>query len=219
MTQTPTQTLTETLADAVAQSASRIPAEVREVMLDANREIIATGIEASALKTGDKAPDFTLTSASGASVTLSERLKDGPVVVIFYRGGWCPYCNLELRAYQQELETFKSLGASLIAITPESPDNSLSTAEKNELSFDVLSDVGFEASDAFGLTFTFPAALRKVYEGFGLDVPKTNGDDAWRLPIPAAYVISQDGTIKLHHVDVDYTKRLDPADAIAALKG
>ena len=217
-----TQTLTQTLADAVAQSATRIPAEIREVMLDANREIIATGIEGSALKTGDKAPDFTLTSAKGETVTLSERLKEGPVVLIFYRGGWCPYCNLELRAYQQELESFKALGASLIAITPESPDNSLSTSEKNELSFDVLSDTGFEASDAFGLTFTFPEKLRGVYEGFGLNIPATNADDAkgnsaWRLPIPAAYVIAQDGTITLHHVDVDYTKRLDPQDAMSAL--
>lgn len=212
-----TQTLTQTLADAVAQSATRIPTEIREVMLDSNREIIATGIEGSALKTGDKAPDFALTSAKGETVTLSERLKDGPVVLIFYRGGWCPYCNLELRAYQQEMESFKALGASLIAVTPESPDNSLSTSEKNELSFDVLSDTGFEASDAFGLTFSFPEKLRGVYEGFGLDIPATNADDAWRLPIPAAYVIAPDGTITLHHVDVDYTKRLDPQDALNAL--
>lgn len=211
-------TLTETLAAAVAGSASRIPAEVREVMLNANQQIIETGIEKTALKTGDTAPDFTLQSAKGGTVSLSERLKDGPVVVIFYRGGWCPYCNMELQAYQEELETLTSLGASLVAITPESPDNSLTTAEKNELSYDVLSDVGFEASDKFGLTFAFPEELVKVYSGFGLNVPETNGDDAWRLPIPAAYVIDQSGKIVLHHVDVNYTERLDPLDVIAALK-
>ena len=211
-------TLTETLAAAVAGSASRIPAEVREVMLNANEEIIATGIEDTALKTGDAAPGFALKNAAGEIVTLSERLKDGPVVVVFYRGGWCPYCNLELKAYEQQLETIKGLGASLIAITPESPDNTLTTIEKNELSFDVLSDTDFQASDAFGLTFTFPNELRKIYEGFGLNIPETNADDAWRLPIPASFVIAQDGTIKLHHVDVNYTQRLDPLDVVAALE-
>lgn len=214
-----TETLTETLANAVKESANRIPAETREVMLNANDDIIKTGIEGTALKTGDTAPDFTLKNHKGETVSLSERLKQGPAVVIFYRGGWCPYCNMELYAYEQELETLKSLGASLIAITPETPDNSLTTVEKHGLSYDVLSDTGFAASDAFGLTFTFPEALMKVYEGFGLNVPAVNGDDAWRLPIPAAYVIDQTGKIILHHVEVDYTKRLDPLDVIAALKG
>ena len=212
-------TLTETLAEAVQNSAKRIPAEVREVMLNANQEIIATGIEGTALKTGDSAPDFTLKNHKGETVTLSECLKEGPVVVIFYRGGWCPYCNMELYAYEQELDKLKGLGASLIAITPETPDNSLATVEKNGISYDVLSDTGFVASDAFGLTFTFPEALMKVYEGFGLNVPEVNGDDAWRLPIPAAYVIDASGKIILHHVDVNYTERLDPLDVIEALKG
>lgn len=211
-------TLTETLKEAVAGSAARIPAEIRETMMEANQEIIATGIEKTALKTGDKAPNFKLSNASGGDVSLSERLKDGPVVLIFYRGGWCPYCNLELKAYQEELDTITGLGASLIAISPEAPDNSLSTREKNELTFDVLSDSGFEASDAFGLTFSFPEKLVKIYDGFGLNVPAVNGDSAWRLPIPAAYVINRDGTIALHHVDVNYTERLDPLDVIAKLK-
>lgn len=212
-------TLTETLANAVRESANRIPAEVREVMLNANKEIIATGIEGTALKTGDSVPDFSLKNHKGETVTLSERLRQGPVVVIFYRGGWCPYCNMELYAYEQELEKLKALGASLVAITPETPDNSLATVEKNGISYDVLSDTGFVASDTFGLTFTFPEALMKVYSGFGLNVPEVNGDDAWRLPIPAAYVIDQSGKIILHHVDVNYTERLDPLDVIEALKG
>ncbi len=212
-------TLTETLANAVKESANRIPAEVREVMLNANQEIIATGIEGSAIKTGDSAPDFTLKNHKGETVTLSERLQQGPVVVIFYRGGWCPYCNMELYAYEQEMDKLKALGASLIAITPETPDNSLKTVEKNGVSYDVLSDTGFVASDAFGLTFTFPEALMQVYSGFGLNVPEVNGDDAWRLPIPAAYVIDQSGKVILHHVDVNYTERLDPLDVIKALEG
>ncbi|UTW55947.1 peroxiredoxin-like family protein [Kordiimonas sp. SCSIO 12610] len=211
-------TLTETLAEAVKSSASRIPAEIREIMLNANQEIIESGIVETALKTGDKAPDFALKGANGGQVTLSEKLKEGPIVVLFYRGGWCPYCNMELKAYQDNLETLKSLGASLIAITPEAPDNSLSTKEKNELSFDVLSDENLGVSDAFGLTFTLPEALANVYGNFGINLPEVNGEDAWRLPIPAAYVINQDGEIILSHVDVNYTARLDPLDVIAALK-
>lgn len=211
-------TLTETLAEAVANSASSIPEEIRESMLEANQKIIETGIEKTAIKTGATVPDFTLENASGDAISLSETLRQGPVVLLFYRGGWCPYCNLELRAYQEALDTIKALGASLIAISPESPDNSLSTAEKNELSFDVLSDTDFEASNKFGLTFTFPEVLVNVYKNFGLDVPGVNDDDEWRLPIPAAYVIDRDGMVVKHHVDVNYTERLDPLDAIAALE-
>lgn len=211
-------TLTETLAEAVKNSASRIPAEIREVMLNANQEIIETGIVDTALKMGDKAPDFSLKGANGETVSLSERLKSGPVVVLFYRGGWCPYCNMELKAYQDNLDTLSELGASLMAITPESPDNSMTTKEKNEISFDVLSDVNLEVSDKFGLTFTLPAPLAEVYGNFGINLPEVNGDEAWRLPIPAAYVIAQDGTVLLSHVDVNYTVRLDPLDVIAALQ-
>ncbi len=210
--------LTETLAEAVKSSAARIPAEVREVMLQANQEIIETGIVETALKKGDKAPDFSLANANGQIVSLAERLKQGPVVLLFYRGGWCPYCNMELKAYEDNLEKLKALGASLVAVTPESPDNSLTTTEKNELSFDVLSDSNLEVSDKFGLTFTLPDTLTKVYGGFGINLPEVNNDNAWRLPIPAAYVIGQDGTIILSHVDVNYTVRLDPEDVIAAIE-
>lgn len=210
--------LKETLAEAVKNSATRIPAEIREVMLQANQKIIETGIVDTALKKGNKAPEFSLTNANKQLVTLSERLKAGPVVLLFYRGGWCPYCNMELKAYQDNLETLKSLGASLIAITPESPDNSLSTREKNELSFDVLSDSNLEVSDKFGLTFTLPEELTKIYGGFGINLPEVNGENAWRLPIPAAYVIGRDGNIILSHVDVNYTVRLDPEDVIAVLE-
>jgi thiol-disulfide isomerase/thioredoxin len=103
-------------------------------------ELRAAGLERNALKAGDRAPDFTLPDATGKPVKLSERLKDGPVVLKFYRGGWCPYCNLELRAYQKALPELEAVGAQLIAVSPESPDNSLSTKEKNQLAFSVVTD-------------------------------------------------------------------------------
>lgn len=210
--------LTDQLATMAEQSVNRIPPETRVIMESAIAELVTSGLVASALKTGDNAPDFTLLSASGESVTLSERLKSGPVVLVFYRGQWCPYCNVELRAYQMALEAITEAGGSLIAISPETPDNSLTTAEKNELAYDVLSDVGFEVSDAFGLTFELSPELKEVYAGFGIDLPVAHDEATWRLPIAAAYVIDRDGRVVLHHVEADYKVRLDPADALAALQ-
>jgi peroxiredoxin len=180
-------------------------------------ELRATGIERNALKAGDLAPDFTLPDASGRPVTLSERLKGGPVVLKFYRGGWCPYCNLELRAYQKALPELAAVGAQLIAVSPESPDNSLSTQEKNALAFSVLSDRGGQTADAYRLAFRLSPALQALYESRGRDLAEWNGGD-WTLPVPGTFVIGKEGRIALAHVDADYRARLEPAAAIAAAR-
>ena len=112
-------------------------------------------------------------------------LKRGPVIVTFYRGGWCPYCNLELKAFQKILPDITAAGAALVAISPEKPDDTLSTAEKNALSFEVLSDVGQKVGRAFGLVYTFSDELKRAYQEFGRDIPATNGADDWALPISA----------------------------------
>ena len=140
------------------------------------------------------------------------------MVINFYRGGWCPYCNVELREFQKVLPEIKELGATLIAISPELPDNSLSTKEKNELDFEVLSDQGNKVAKDFGLVFEMADELKKVYDKFGLDIPKFNGDDSWEIPMPATYVIDSDGTVKFSFVDADYTVRAEPSDVIEALK-
>jgi peroxiredoxin len=142
-------------------------------------------------------------------------LKDGPVIVTFYRGGWCPYCNLELRAFQQVLPDIRAAGVSLVAISPEKPDDTLSTAEKNALTFEVLSDVGQNVGRTFGLVYEFSEELKSAYKGFGLDIPAKNGAlREWALPISATYVIDRDGTVIYAHTDADYRDRADPRDII-----
>lgn len=165
-----------------------------------------------------RAPDFTLPNAIGKEVRLTDRLAIGPVILTFYRGGWCPYCNLELRAYQQVLPQIQKLGASLIAVSPQTPDASLSTAEKNNLEFDVLSDVASKIARAYGIAFEIPDELKALYTKLGHALPETNGTDDWTLPVPATFVIDQNGRIALAYIDVDYRNRLEPVEAIALLK-
>ncbi|MDA8027342.1 MAG: peroxiredoxin-like family protein [Actinomycetota bacterium] len=197
---------------------ARIPAETLAVMDRATADIASSGIVESSLNVGAVVPDFSLLDANGTKVALSSLLAKGPVVLAFYRGGWCPYCSIELRALQAKLPEITAADATLVAISPQTPDNSLSTAEKLELAFPVLSDDGNHVADSFGLVFTIPEDLREVYAGFGLDLPKANGDDTFQLPMPATYVLRTDGTVAWRFADADYTKRAEPDDVIAALK-
>jgi peroxiredoxin len=164
------------------------------------------------------APDFALPDAQGKPVAMSELLRLGPVVVTFYRGGWCPYCNIQLRAYQAALPEITALGARLAAISPQLPDGSLATATKNELTFDVLSDVGNEVARSFGLVYALPEELRVLLRSNNKALPGINGDESWELPIPASYVIDRDRRVALAFLDVDYRNRLDPTAILAALK-
>lgn len=172
-----------------------------------------------ALQQGERAPNFRLPNAQGDSIELDGLLCQGPVVLSFYRGQWCPYCNLELRAYQLLLPQLQALGASLVAISPQTPDNSLSTAEKNELNYPVLSDVGLQVARAYGLAFDLPPELVDLHQRqWKNDLVKWNGEEGgWSLPIPATYVIGQDARIALAHVDPDYRDRLEPEAALARL--
>lgn len=167
---------------------------------------------------GDAAPDFTLPSAAGRSLRLQDQLARGPVILTFYRGGWCPYCNLQLRAYQHELTRIRELNASLLAISPQIPDASLDTTQKNTLEFDVLSDVGSHVARAYGLAFQMPDELQRIYQSRKINLPQFNGSDDWTLPIPATFVVNREGKIVLRHVDVDYRTRLDPEEVIVALR-
>lgn len=206
------------LEETVAASINKFPPEVMAVIVQSSAELEAKGIGNDALKAGDKLPDATLTDANGKSISIASLLENGPLIINFYRGGWCPYCNFELKAYQELLADIQALGGQLVAITPEKADNSLSTIEKNELEFAVLTDVGNAFAQALGLAFELPEKLQTVYAGFGLDLPEKNADNRWMLPIPATLVVKSDGEIVLSHVDRNYTKRLEPSDALAALK-
>lgn len=210
--------LTDILAKQQADSRSKLPQEVRDTMSTATANLAASGILDSAIHLGDTAPDFVLPNATGAEVRLSELLAKGPVVLSFYRGQWCPYCNLELRALQQALPEIVAAGATLVAVSPQTPDNSLSTVEKHELTFEVLSDVNNEVGRRYGLVFRLPEQLHSIYTSFGIDLPAHNGNKTFELPIAATYVIDSDGTVAHAFVDADYTKRLDPVDILATLK-
>lgn len=181
-------------------------------------ELAADGIAERAVKAGETAPDFTLPDVRGDSVTLSALLRDGPVVLTFYRGGWCPYCNLQLRAYQRALPEIEALGARLVAVSPEAPDNTLTTAQKNELAFPVLSDVDGAVGRAWRLTFELSDELRGLYAANGMDLARINAAGRWELPLPATYVIARTGVIALAFVDVEYRRRLEPEDVLEALR-
>lgn len=211
--------LTQDLAHLLTQIQDQLPEEAKAAMAKAGDEIAQLGIEDNSLKVEDTIPEITLPNAVGDAVTVQELLKQGPVVIAFYRGGWCPYCNMELRALQQALPDIKAQGATLVAISPETPDNSLSTKEKNSLAFEVLSDVGNAVARTFGLVFTLPEYLRPVYQSFGIDLVAHNGDETFELPVPATYVVNPDGTVVHAFVNVDYTKREDPEQTLAVLKG
>jgi peroxiredoxin len=140
-----------------------------------------------------------------------------PTIVIFYRGGWCPYCNLELRAWQTLLPEVSALGAQLLAISPQLPDNSLSTAEKNELAYPVLSDSSMNAANAFGIAFELPPELVDLYGKAGNDLPTLNGNGRWVLPIPATFVFDAAGKVIYRHVESDYRQRAEPLEIIKLL--
>jgi peroxiredoxin len=209
--------LKEQLAEFRAGWFKRVPAD-RQAIMERHIAQLRDGLAKTALKAGDRAPAIVLKNAKGETVDVGALLKKGPAVVTFYRGGWCPYCNLELKAFQQVLPDFKAAGASLVAISPEKPDDTLSTAEKNALTFEVLSDVGQKVGRAFGLVYQFSDELKSAYHGFGLDIPAKNAADEWALPLSATYVIGRDGMIIYAYTDADYRDRADPMDVLAILK-
>ncbi len=169
------------------------------------------------LEVGDTAPDFTLPDAHGEPVALAHRLATGPVVLSFYRGAWCPICNIELRALQDQLDQIRDRGASLVAVSPQPPDTSLSFAETLGLGFDVLSDLDQEVARSFRLRFRLSDGLIALYEQLGLLLPEQNADGSWDLPVPATFVIDRQGVIRARHVEPDYRQRMEPAAILAAL--
>ncbi|MFB1083104.1 peroxiredoxin-like family protein [Jeotgalibacillus sp. JSM ZJ347] len=195
------------------------PSHVTDNVTRATNELIESGF-ATGLKKGDKAPDFTLKNAAGKSITLSKVLEDGPVILNFYRGGWCPYCNLELRAYEAMLEDIKAAGAQLIAISPQTPDQSLTTVEKNNLSYEVVSDPSQEVIAAYNLLFEMPEYLVETYKhDFNLNLADYNSKQhSWRLPVAGTVVISQSGTIIMSSANVDYMYRAEPEEVLRNLK-
>ncbi len=196
----------------------QIPGQLRNTMDKAQQALKDSRIAERALAAGNDAVDFTLPNARGEQVSSEALRQQGPIVVSFYRGGWCPYCSLELKALQSVNAEIEALGARLVAISPQVPDESLSTAEKNRLEFEVLSDVDSKVADQYGLTFSLAEDLRPVYKNWGADVAVVNDDPDCKLPLPATYVINQDGKIVHSFVEEDYTERLEPDEILDSLR-
>ncbi|TMS81148.1 peroxiredoxin-like family protein [Pseudoalteromonas sp. S554] len=201
------------------QKEANLPADVLALMNTTNEELIAQHIRNNALQVGDKIENFILPNHLGKDIELADLLNKGPVVVSFYRGAWCPYCNLELKALNDFLPQFKTKSAQLVAISPQLPDQTLTTAQKNELEFDVLSDIGNKVAQQFGLLFTLDKRIQELYTGFGIDFEHTYGDKTYQLPLPATYVINQEGVITYAFLNEDYTLRAEPCDVMTALDG
>lgn len=167
---------------------------------------------------GSHAPGFSLPDAGGELVSLQDRLADGPVVLSFYRGAWCPVCNVELQGLQAALGDIRSLGASLVAVSPQAPDASLDFVARLGLDFDVLSDVDQSVIRAYRLQFELPEELRAVYRDRGMGLDEQNGDGSWNLPVPATFVLDRDGVVRARHVDPNYRERMPVEEILTALR-
>ena len=217
MTQ-PAHNLGDQLGETAGAFMSSLPEDDAQIVGASFEKLGSSHTGESAITVGEIAPNFTLPDATGKAVNLHSKLNEGPVVLSFYRGGWCPFCNLELQALQTLLPEIRSLGANLIGISPETPDNSLTTVEKQQLEFDVLSDVGNKTARDYGLIFTVYEEMRPLYLKWGLDVPASNGDDSWELPVPATYILDSNCVARAAYVNKDYTKRMEPAEVLRALR-
>ncbi len=210
-------TLKTELDDFRSAWTQRVGPQIANLVAGDIDDLRGSGLLDGVARPGDILPALVLPNAVGETVDLRALAALGPLVISFYRGGWCPYCNLELRSYQQRLGDFDRLGATLVAVSPETPDDTLDTAQKNALAFEVLSDVEGRLADALGIRFQLTPAIRALYEKFGHDLPTRNGDGRWSLPMPATFIVAKGGVIASVFADPDYRTRLDPEQALSAV--
>ncbi len=212
------ESLQELIEDFIRQFRADAPSGIAELIDAGTEELGQRGIGSAALRAGVPAPDFRLPNIDGTFVRLRDLLEHGPVILTFYRGGWCPYCTLELRAYERAYEDIRASGASVVALSPQYQVRSLVTASENQLSFPVLSDAGNAVARDYGLVFAVPEAHKEVHDTFDVPLESWNGDDSWELPIPATYVIGETGNIAWANINSDYMDRAEPRDLLAVLQ-
>lgn len=209
--------LGEALSQRGKTFSEKMPKEVFELYQNNIKDMQKAGISKKALKVGDKAPDVKFT-VSGEELTLKELYSTGPVVLKFYRGGWCPYCMTELRHYDQMIESFNKVKGKIVALSPDTFESSNKTRATNELSFDVLSDPDHAVARKFGLVYKLDQKVVDQLKKDGIDISVYQGNDKSELSIPATYVIGKDGRISFSFVDVDYRKRAEPETVLEAVK-
>lgn len=184
----------------------------------AARALSDAGLLDNALRAGDMAPDFALPDQSGRVVSLRELLARGPVVLTFFRGGWCPFCTIALRALAQIRSELLRQGAEMVAISPQTTANAMETAERNGLAFPILADHGNAVARRYGLVWELGPEMQAIYQRLGHPLPRINGTSEWTLPVPAGFVVGRDGKVAYAHVDTRITRRLDPTAALAAVR-
>jgi len=194
-----------------------VPKDMIEFFDNEIEKLAKSKLSDSILKVGNIIPEFSLKNAVGERVSVYDLLEEGPIILNFYRGSWCPYCNLELAAYQELLPEIHARGAQLVAISPELPDQSLNLIDKHALKYEILTDSYNKVAKAFGLVFELSEEMKKVYDTFGIDLEKSQGNTQSELPIPATFVVNESGKIILGSANIDYRERLEPEEAVSVL--
>lgn len=198
------------------ESPSKFSKQDQEVMKRAS-ESLAKSLPNPGIQLGEKAPDFRLNNAFGQSISLEKELKKGPVILVFYRGSWCPFCNMHLHVLQENLKNFEKYGAQLITVTPQTPDKSAEQIKKDGYPFEVLSDLNNKVMKDYKLYFEMPTELLEVYKKHGLDIEAFNGAKRTGLPIPGSFVIDQKGIVRAMQAQTDYKLRMEPKVIIQTL--
>ncbi len=202
-----------------AKKPNQRPPEVQAIMDESAAQIAALGLEKNSLQVGQTLPAFELVDSTGAKVSSAGLLAKGPLVITFYRGGWCPYCNKALAALTAMLPEFQQHGATLVAITPETSDLAVKTGEKSSVAFPILTDVDNAYAKKLGIVFALPPKLDGLYTNrFKVDLRAKHQSQAAELPVPLTLVVARDGRVVWRFMDLDYTKRAEPAEIVAALK-
>ena len=213
------ESLSQQLRHFQEQLAVVLPQEAHARLCRAIDSLVESQPAAAALRTGSQAADFSLSALGGGIVTLSRLVLNGPVVLVFYRGSWCPYCDLQLRAYARMLPELTRLNARLVAISPQEPAVEVPNAgEHRELGFPILFDSQNAVARRYGLVYPVDELMRTVLSGFGLDLGAINGYEQWELPVPATFVVTAGLQIRWSHVEADYRLRAEPDDILEALQ-
>ncbi len=212
-------TLDEQLAKMRDTMAKEIPAEIREQMHIENETLRGSGMLESAIKPGDPLPAFEMPNHTGETVSSEALLAEGPLVISFFRGHWCPYCAVELYALREIVDDLKALGANLVAMTPTLPEFNKAQIDKRRLNFPLLTDRGNDYAAGIGIRFVLAEILQKAYANVGgIDLPTINGDPSWTLPIPTRLVVDRGGIVRAVDMDPDYTYRPEPSKSVADVR-
>jgi peroxiredoxin len=213
-----TMTIAEQVADLHRSTSGQFPSDVADAFAVEQRDLAAADSPVPTAAPGDRMPDGNLLDVAGNPTTLAAALGSSPGVIVFYRGGWCPYCNIALRAYQSQLvPALAEQGIPLIAISPQTPDGSLSTRETKELTFTVLSDPGNQIAGQLGILTTPSNGARAAQLKLGLDLTQVNADGTTSLPMPAVVIVDSSGIVRWIDVHADYTKRTEPDQVLHAI--